>query len=335
MDYKLTFKRLFLENQTLVHSIESELDKPKENMQPVRRQVEHKETPRTKRERKTASLLNTQKEIVTNNKISQQQLKPRVHANVYPADGQYITTCAPNATIPSQELCQTAPLSTPSRQFVHTTSLSAPVNAPYSPMQSRASPHPLPMSDLEPVRDLPANVPEMNTFQGDFITAIDKAFFSSKITLNLDDYVGASWVQNETPNLTVLNTVNIQENNPMHGNGTMNFPGNGNYPVSYDSNAHPSVYSNSQSTLTNPRPQEIPYVSPNKEDFGYVQTLTNVYPRYNAPNYLYDPMRNVVQPGGSDVMAFNGLLNAPVSSYGMDGMASHDVQLNRLGVGAV
>lgn len=314
-------------------SIETELDKPKENMRPEHRQEKYKQTPRAKRPKIAANFLPMQKEIVANDKLSQHQLKPRVHASVYPGDGgQYIGTCAP--TIPSQESYQTAPLNNPSRQFVHPASLSVPVNTQYLPMQNRPNLQALSMSDLEPARDMVANVPEMTTFQGDFISAIDKAIFSSKITLNLDEYMGAPWVQNETPNLTVLNPLNVQEQNPVH-NVAMNFQGNGNYPVTYSNNIQPNVFSNTQSMPTNPRPQEIPYIVPPKEDFSSVQTLTNVFPRYNTPNYLFDPIRNVVQPNGNDLMAFNGLLNGPANSYGMDSMPPHEVQMSRLGVGAV
>lgn len=313
--------------------METKLDKPKENMLPARRQEKSKETPRAKRQKSTGGMLPIAKASVANDKIFQQQIKPRIHANVFPVAGQYTATCAPSVTLPSQELYQTAPLNNPTRQFVHPTSLSVPVTTQFPPLQSRPSLQPSPMADLEPPHDM-ATGPEINTFQGDFISAIDKAFFSSKVTLNPDEYMGATWVQNETSNLTVLNPVNVQEPNPVH-NGAMNFPGNGNYSVTYNNNVPLNVYSNSHSMPTNPRAPEMPYISPTKDDFGYIPSLTNVYPRYNAPNYHYNPMRNAAQPGGSDVMAFNGLLSAPASSFGMDGMPSHDVQLNRLGIGAV
>ena len=326
---------IFSENQTLVLSNETELDKPKENMQPERQQEKPKETPRPKRQKIVPGFLPTAKEFVTNDKIPQQHIKPRVHANFYPPEGQYTTTCAPSATLSNQQLSQTAPLNIPSRHFMHPTSLSVPVATAFPTLQSRPSLQPVPMADLQPGRDMVANVPEINSFQGDFINAIDKAFFSSKITLNLDEYMGTQWVQNETPNLTVLNPVNVQEHTPMH-NGVMAFPGNGNYSVTYDTTLQPNDYPSSQSIPTNPRTQEIPYTAPTKDDFGYLQSLTNAYPRYNPANYHYDPMRNVVQPGGSDAMAYNGLLNPPADSFGMDAVpSSHDVQLNRLGIGAV
>ena len=299
-------------------------------MQPDRRQERSKETHRAKRQKTSTGFVPTAKDIVAHDK---QKPKPRAHANIYAGEGQYIATCAPSATISTQEMYQTASVNSPSRQFAHPTSLSVPVTTPYPPLQSRPNLQPLPMADLEPPREM-GNAPEMNTFQGDFISAIDKAFFTSKVTLNPDEYMGASWVQNETSNLAVLNPVNVQEHNPVH-NGAMNYPGNGNYPVTYDNSMPLNVYSNAQTMPSTPRPQEIPYISPTKDDFGYVPSITNMYPRYNAPNYLYDPMRNAMQPGVSDVMAFNGLLNAPASSFGMDGVASHDVQLNRLGIGAV
>lgn len=323
------------DNQTLVPSIESELDKPKENMQPERRQDKPKEPSRAKRQKTTTGFLPAAKQNIGKDKTSQQQFK-KVHANVCPEDRHYITTSAPSVTFPSVEIYQTAPLNTQPRQMMHpTTPLNDPIPTSFTPLQQcRSSLQPLPMADLEPSREA-ANVPEINSFQGDFISAIDKAFFSSRVTLNADDYMGASWIQNDASNLTVLNPVNIQEHNHVN-NGTMNYPGNGNYPVSYDNNMPAlNVYPNAQTMATNPRPQDISYITPTKDDFGYVPSITNVYPRYNTPNYLYDPMRNAVQPNGSDIMGFNGLLNAPASSFGMDGIPVHDVQLNRLGIGTV
>jgi len=42
-----------------------------------------------------------------------------------------------------------------------------------------------------------------------------------------------------------------------------------------------------------------------------------------------------VQPNGNDGMSFNGLLNTPAGSFGIDSLPVHDIQLNRLGIGAV
>lgn len=310
-------------------SHETEMDKPKENMQPEHTDDKPNEGHRAKRQKTSTVFIPATKQNVT---YDRPQVPPRVNADSY-QDGQYIATCEPSATFLSQDRYQTAATNSSSRQFVHPTSLSMTATSAYPTGQSRCSLQPLSLPELEPVRDM-GNVPEMNTFQGDFISAIDKAFFSAKVTLNTDEYMGASWVQNETSNLTVLNPVNVQEHNS-ENNVTMGFPGNGNYPVSYDSNVPLNVYSNAHSMPSNPRQQEIHYISPTKDDFGYVPSITNMYSRYNTPNYLYDPIRSVVQSGGADVMPFNGLLNSPSSSFGMDVIASHDAQMNRLGIGAV
>ncbi|KAL9979712.1 hypothetical protein ACROYT_G017414 [Oculina patagonica] len=338
MDKKLNISletHLKKENPTLVPSIERELDKPKENMQPERRQDKPKETSRVRKQKiATVGFFQATKQNIGKDKTSHQQFK-KAHANVYQEDKLYITTSAPSVTYPSDEIYQTAPLNNQPRQMVHTTPLNAPMPMSFAPLQQcRSSLQPIPVTDLEPPHEA-GNVPEINAFQGDFINAIDKSFLSSRVTLNPDEYMGAPWVQNEPANLTVLNPVSIQEHNPVN-NGAMNFPGNGNYPVSYDNNVPAlNVYSNAQTMASTPRPPDIPYISPTKDDFGYVPSITNIYPRYNAPNYLYDPMRNAVQPNGSDVMGFNGLLNTPASSFGMDGIPVHDIQLNRLGIGAV
>lgn len=310
-------------------SHETELDKPKENMQPERRDDKPNEVHRAKRHKTSTFSIPATKQNVT---YDRPQVPPRVNADAY-QDGQYIATCEPSANFPSQERYQATPTNSSSRQFVHPTPLSMTVTSAYPTVQSRSSLQPLSLPELEPARDM-GNVPEMNTFQGDFISAIDKAFFSAKVTLNPNEYMGASWVQNETSNLTVLNPVNVQEHNS-ENNTTMGFPGNGNYPVSYDNSVPLNVYSNAHSMPSNPRQQEIPYISPTKDDFGYIPSITNMYSRYNAPNYLYDPIRSVVQSGGTDVMPFNGLLNSPSSSFGMDVITPHDAQMNRLGIGAV
>lgn len=321
------------EFQTLNPSKETAFDKPTENLQIGRPQ--EKGAGRTKRRKTNNNFFHKQKELPSE-KVSQQP-KPKFHDNIYPDAVHYIGTCTPQtAAIPTPESYQTAPLNNPSRQFVQPISLCAPVThqTEYQAMQSRPNLQPLQMSGIDPARDLVPNPPDMNSFQGDFVNAIDKAIFSSKITLNLDEYMGSSWIQTETQNLTVLNPVNMQEHHS-GGNGIINFPGNGHYPVTYENNTRQNGYTSSQTLPTNLGPQEIPQVSPNKDDYGSIQGLTNIYPRYNAPNYLYDPMRNVAQLGGSDIMGFNTFLNAPTSSYGLDVIPSHDVQLNRLGVGAV
>lgn len=318
----------------MMPTIESDLDKPKENMQPVYRQDKPKEPSRVKRQKNAMfSFFPAAKMNVAKDQSSQQQFKQKVHADFYPENSQFVAASTPSVTLPSEEIFQTAPLNNQPRQMTNPTPMNVSFPTPFSPLQEcRSSFQPLPMAEQQPPRQA---TPEMTAFQGDFINAIDKAFFSSRVTLNPDDYMGSSWVQNDAPNLTVLNPVSLQEHNPIN-NGAMNFPGNGNFPITYENSVPPlNVYSNSQTMATNPRPQEIPYISPTKDDFGFVPSITNIYPRYNTPNYLYEPVRNAVQPNGSDVMNFNGLLNAAASSFGMDGMTVHDVQLNRLGIGAV
>ena len=304
-------------------------------MQPERRQDKPKQASRVRKQKiSTVGYFPATKQTNGKDKTSQQQFK-KGHANAYPDDKQYNGTSTQSVTYPSEEIYQAAPLDNQSRQMVHPTPLNAPIPMSFSPLQQcRSSLQSLPMADLEPPREA-ANAPEINAFQGDFINAIDKTFLSTRVALNPDEYMGAPWVQNEPANLTVLNPVSLQEHNPVN-NGAMNFPGNGNYPVSYDNNVSAlNVYSNAQTMASTPRQPDIPYISPTKDDFGFVPSITNMYPRYNTPNYLYDPMRNAVQPNGSDVMGFNGLLNTPASSFGMDGIPVHDIQLNRLGIGAV
>jgi len=327
---------IFLENPPLMPSVESELDKPKENMQPEHWQDKSKDTSRVKKQKNAlVGFIPATKQTMGKDKISQQQFK-KVHANVYQQEEkEHNATCTPSATFPSEEIYQPAPINNQPRQLGHPTPLNAPIPMSFAPLQQcRSGIQTLPMADLEPPRDA-ANAPEINAFQGDFINAIDKTFLSSRINLNPDDYMGASWAQNEASNLTVLNPVNIHEHNSVN-NGAMNFLGNGNYPVSYD-NGVPAlnVYSSAQTMASTPRQQEIPYISPTKDDFGYVPSITNIYSRYNTPNYVYDPMRNAVQPNGNDSMSFNGLLNTPGSSFGIDSLPVHDIQLNRLGIGAV
>ena len=318
-------------------SVESELDKPKENMQPEHLQDKSKDTSRVKKQKNApVSFISSTKQTMGRDKISQQQFK-KVYANVYQQEEkEHNATCTSSVTFPSEEIYQTAPINNQPRQMVHPTPLNAPIPMSFAPLQQcRSGIQTLPMApDLEPPRDA-ANAPEITAFQGDFINAIDKTFLSSRINLNPDDYMGASWTQSEASNLTVLNPVNIHEHNSVN-NGPMNFLGNGNYPVSYDNNVQAlNVYSNAQTMSSTPRQQEIPYISPTKDDFGYVPSITNIYSRYNTPNYVYDPMRNAVQPNGNDGMSFNGLLNAPGSSFGIDSLPVHDIQLNRLGIGAV
>lgn len=314
-------------------SVESELDKPKENMQPE--QSKSKGTSQVKKQKnETVGFFPVAKQSVGKDKISQQQFK-KLHASVYQQEEKYNATSTPSVTFPSEEIYQTAPINNQPRQMVHPTPLNAPIPMSFAPLQQcRSGIQSLPMADIEPPRDA-ANAPEINAFQGDFINAIDKTFLSSRINLNPDDYMGASWVQNEASNLTVLNPVSIHEHNSVN-NGAMNFLGNGNYPVSYDNNVPAlSVYSSAQTMTSTPRQEEIPYISPTKDDFGYVPSITNIYSRYNTPNYVYDPMRNAVQPNGNDGMSFSGLLNTPGSSFGIDSLPVHDIQLNRLGIGAV
>lgn len=304
-------------------------------MQPERHLDKPKETYRTKKQKTaTAGLFPAAKQNITKDKTSQQHFK-KAHANIHPEVKQFNATSEPSVTYSSEEIYQTAQLNNQPRQMVHPTPLNAPIPVSFAPLQQcRSSHQPLPMADLEPPQEA-TNAPEINSFQGDFINAIDKTFLNSRVTLNPEEYMGAPWVQNDTANLTVLNPVSIQEHNPVN-NGVLNFPGNGNYPVSYDNNMPAlNVYSNAQTMPSAPRQQEIPFISPTKDDFGYVPSITNIYSRYNTPNYVYDPMRNAVQPSGSDVMGFNGLLNVPASSFGMDGIPVHDIQLNRLGIGAV
>lgn len=315
-------------------SVESELDKPKENMQPE--QSKPKGTSQVKKQKnETVGFFPVAKQSVGKDKISQQQFK-KVHASVYQQEEkEYNATSTPSVTFPSEEIYQTALINNQPRQMVHPTPLNAPIPMSFAPLQQcRSGIQSLPMADIEPPRDA-ANAPEINAFQGDFINAIDKTFLSSRINLNPDDYMGASWVQNEASNLTVLNPVSIHEHNSVN-NGAMNFLGNGNYPVSYDNNVPAlNVYSSAQTMASTPRQEEIPYISPTKDDFGYVPSITNIYSRYNTPNYVYDPMRNAVQPNGNDGMSFSGLLNTPGSSFGIDSLPVHDIQLNRLGIGAV
>ena len=298
-------------------------------MEHVSRQ--EKETVRPKR-RKT----NINPEFSPNEKVFP-QFKPRFHENTYPDTAQYINACTPQAvTIPSCESYQTAPLnSSPSRQFAQPISLCTTADSQYPAMENRSSFSSFQISGAQqPARDFGATVPDVNSFQGDFINAIDKAIFSSKLSfnINLEEYMGNSWVQTENPNFPVLNSVNVQQHNS-GVNGAMNFPRNGHFPVTYENSIHPNAYSTSYSAPTNSGPQQTPYLSSNKDDYASVQNITNMYPRYNVPNYFYDSMRNFSQPAGSDIL--NGVLSAPASSYGMDGLPLHDVQLNRLGVGAV
>ncbi|XP_029181624.2 DNA-binding protein RFX6-like isoform X1 [Acropora millepora] len=319
------------EFRTLIPSIETETNKPKENQQMEHVSRQEKETVRPKR-RKT----NINPESSPNEKVFE-QFKPRFHENTYPDAAQYINACTPQAvTIPSCESYQTAPLnSPPSHQFAQPISLCTTADSQYPPMENRSSFSSFQISGAQqPARDFGATVPDVNSFQGDFINAIDKAIFSSKLSfnINLEEYMGNSWVQTENPNFPVLNSVNVQQHNS-GVNGAMNFPRNGHFPVTYENSIHPNAYSSSYSAPTNSGPQQTPYLSSNKDDYASVQNITNMYPRYNVPNYFYDSMRNFSQPAGSDIL--NGVLSAPASSYGMDGLPLHDVQLNRLGVGAV
>lgn len=336
MDKKLTRSletHLKKENSTLLPSLESELDKPKENMQPEQLHDIPKEAPRPKRQKNpTSSFLPAVKLNVAKHHSSQQQNKEKTRPEFFAEGSHFIPASTPNVTFPSEEIFQTAPMNNQPRQMPNPTPMNVSIPTPFSPLQEcRSSFQPLPLPEHEQPRQA---TPEA-AFQGDFINAIDKAFFSSRVTLNPDDYMGSAWVQNDAQNLTVLNPVSLQEHNLIN-NGAMNFAGNGNFPITYENSLPPlNVYSNSQTMAPSPRPQEIPYISPTKDDFGYVPSITNMYPRYNTPNYLYEPVRNAMQPNGSDVMNFNGLLNAAASSFGMDGLTVHDVQLNRLGIGAV
>lgn len=324
---------LMKDNSTLMPSIETELDKPKENMQPEQQHDKPKEAPRAKRQNNTLSnFIPAAKMNFAKDHSSLHQNKEKTRPEFFSEGSHYVTASTPNVTFPSEQIFQTAPMNNQPRQMPNPTPMNVSIPTSFSPLQEcRSSFQPLPLPEQEQPRQA---TPEA-AFQGDFINAIDKAFFSSRVTLNPDDYMGSPWVQNEASNLTVLNPVSLQEHNLIN-NGAMNFPGNGNFPITYENSVPPlNIYSNSQTMAANPRPQEIPYISPTKDDFGYVPSITNIYPRYNTPNYLYEPARNVMQPNGSDVMNFNGLLNAAANSFGMDGLTVHDVQSNRLGIGAV
>ena len=72
------FTFLFSENSTLLPSIESELDKPKENMQPEQLHDIPKEAPRPKRQKNlTSSFLPAVKLNVAKHHSSQQQNKEK------------------------------------------------------------------------------------------------------------------------------------------------------------------------------------------------------------------------------------------------------------------
>ena len=317
-----------------IQANESKLEEPKENRQPQDNPIEPKEIPRAKR-RKTATAVLPRSKLRSANDQMNQQSTRNVQRIGCPEERQCAVVSAPQVGPADQHIYQTAHITNPTRPYLEPTSMGVSTNlTSFTPMQNRPTFQQCHVTDLDQQRHVD-NIPEVNAFQGDFISAIDKAFFSSNVTLSTNEYMGATWIQNEPSNLTVLNSVNFQENNPVT-NAAMNFPRGGNYEMNYSTSVPLSQsYTNTHSFPTNPRPQEISYISPTKDDFGYVPSITNIYSRLNTPTSFYDHMRNAVQVGAADVTGVGGLLNAPASSVGMDGLSSHDAQLNRLGIGAM
>ena len=76
------------------------------------------------------------------------------------------------------------------------------------------------------------------------------------------------------------------------------------------------------------------YIPQSKDDLNFLPNVSNVFSRFNN-NYYLEPLRGPVQPNGSDVMGFTGLVASPASPLGMDGISTHEVQLSRVGIGAV